>query len=99
MFALGHLTAWLDVFARSGGGGSSSGGGGGDGIIAFIGYLPMHFIGAKLRKHGFNRDYWFVFQVVGWIIGILYALFWLVVWHVLGFLIGVAAIVGTGAGL
>ncbi|HET7630021.1 MAG TPA: DUF3137 domain-containing protein, partial [Candidatus Saccharimonadales bacterium] len=96
MFALGQLAAWLD-FARAGGGGSSSGDGGS--IIALVGYLPMHFIGAKLRKLGFNHEIWIIFQVIGWIIGIAYAL--VLTWFLggLGFLMAIGAILGTGAGL
>lgn len=98
MFALGQLAVWLDLFARAGGGGSSSGGDGG-GIIALVGYLPMHFIGARLRRHGYNHEFWLVFQVFGWLIGVAYALALTVFLGFLGFLMAVGAILGTGAGL
>lgn len=87
----------LDILARAGGGGSSSGGDGG-GLIALIGYLPMHFLGAKLRKYGLQKSSWPLFQTAGWIVcaiyclGLLFLGFW-------GVVIGICAILGTGAGL
>lgn len=89
----------LESFARSGGGGSSSGGGG-DGIIIFLGYLPMHYIGSRLRRSSPDKLTTAPKQVIGWVLGVIYATLWLFIWPgFIGFLISVAAIVGTGAGL
>lgn len=88
-----------DLLARSGGGGSDSGGGG-EGIIMLLGYLPMHFIGSRLRRSSPDRHTTLPKQIIGWTIGIIYSAFWiLILRHFLGFLIAAAAIAGTGAGL
>lgn len=90
----------FELFSRSGGGGSSSGDGGGDGIIIALGYLPMHFICSKLRRSSPDKVTSLPKQIFGWIIGVLYAAVWLFIWQgFIGFLIAVAAIIGTGAGL
>ena len=90
----------FDYFARSGGGGSSSGDSDGGSILFLIGYMPMHFIGSTLRRKSSNKVATISTQVLGWIIGIAYAVLWLVIWsNFLGFLIACAAIAGTGAGL
>jgi len=83
----------IEYFGRSGGGGSSSGGGGGALLIA-VGYVPMHFVGAFLRK----RLTIPAASVTGWIIAIIYAIFWMS-FSSIGFLVGMAALVGIGAGL
>ena len=83
----------IEYFGRSGGGGSSSGGSGGALLIA-IGYVPMHFVGAFLRK----RLTISAASVTGWIIAIIYAIFWMS-FSTIGFLVGIAALVGIGAGL
>lgn len=98
MFALAQLATWFDLFARAGGGGSSSGGDGGS-IIALVGYVPMHFIGAKLRKFGFNHEFWIIFQIVGWIICVIFAIFLTFFLRGIGFLMAIGAVMGTGAGL
>lgn len=97
MFGLGQLAVWLDLFARAGGGGSSSGSGGG-GII-LVGYVPMHVIGAKFRKYGFNHELWLVFQISGWLICAVFSI--LLMWGLgfLGFFMAIGAVLGTGAGL
>ncbi len=90
----------IESFARSGGGGSGSGGGGGDGIIIVLGYLPMHYIGSRLRRSSPDKLTTVPKQVTGWVIGGVYAVLWLFIWPgFFGFLIAIAAIVGTGAGL
>ncbi len=90
----------LHFMARAGGGGSSSGGDGGGALIYLLGYLPMHFIGAFLRKNAANKPIWMAAQVVGWVVCGIYGILWLV-W--LGFFIGgmiaACAVLGTGAGL
>lgn len=55
----------MEIFARAGGDGSSSGGGSSGGIL-LIGYIPMHFIGARLRRL-MNRgeNVWIVANIVG----------------------------------
>lgn len=89
----------LDLFARGGGGGSGGGGGGGGGIIA-IGYIPMHGLGAFLRRHGSSNIVASTLQqVVGWIVAIVYAIFWIAVWKGIGFFVAIGAILGIGAGL
>lgn len=95
------VTELFDLFARAGGGGSGSGGGGdGGGIIAALGYLPMHWLGALLRKHGSsNIVASSLQQIVGWIIALVYAVFWLVFWRGLGWLVAAGAMTGMGAGL
>lgn len=94
------LLPLFESFARSGGGGSSSGGGGGDGIIALLGYAPMHYVGSRLRRSSPEKITTISKQIVGWSIGLVYAVLWLFIWQgVFGFLIAVAAVVGTGAGL
>lgn len=91
-------TVPFDILARAGGGGSSSGGGSGGAIIALIGYVPMHFMGAKLRKHSFGTDLWILVQVIGWIICAVYCYFLLYLGS-LGVVITSCAVLGTGAGL
>lgn len=95
-----HILRPLVLFARGGGGGSGSGGGGaGSGIIA-IGYLPMHFIGAWLRrlkaKHQIAFD---IFQVVGWLVALVYVIILIAALRSIGVLAGVGACIGMGAGL
>jgi hypothetical protein len=91
------LGSIVELFGRAGGGGSSSsgGGGGGDGIIIFLGYLPMHFIGSILRK----KTSIVVANMLGWIIALIYAAFWVLIWNFIGWLIAIAALVGMAAGL
>lgn len=94
----------LEFFARGGGGGSGggSGGGGGEGIFFVLGYLPMHFVGsglAKLAKKLPSPAVLIVVNIVGWAIAIAYAIVWTFIWKSLGFLVGLAALVGVAAGL
>jgi len=97
---LGVVPHVIDSFARGGGGGSSSGGGGSGSVIAAIGYIPMHWLGAQLRKHGSSNVFASVGQqIVGWIIAIIYGIFWIILWRGLGFVIAIGAITGIGAGL
>ena len=83
----------LEYFGRSGGGGSSSSGGG-ESILVLLGYVPMHFIGAFLRK----KLPILVASVIGWIVAVIYAIFWMSFTSI-GFFVGIAALVGIGAGL
>lgn len=88
----------FDLFARGGGGGS--GGSDGGEVIAAIGYIPMHFLGAQLRKHGSSNIVASVLQqVIGWTIAIIYGIFWIFIWRSLGFIIAIGAVLGIGAGL
>lgn len=92
----------VELFARGGGGGSSSGGGDGGGIIVLIGYLPMHFIGALIRRFTIKPGKEVVdglLQIVGWGIAILYSFTLIFLLHGIGFLIAAGAFVGMGAGL
>jgi len=98
-----HLFASLDqaisVFARGGGGGSGGSGGGG-GIIVLFGYIPMHFIGAYLRRlHKKHEVLFNIVQVVGWIIAVAYTVLLVVIFRTLGVFMGIGALVGMGAGL
>lgn len=91
----------LSEFARGGGGGSGgSDGGDGGGIFVLLGYLPMHWLGATLRKHGSSNVVASAMQqIVGWVIAIVYSAMWVFIWGGMGALIGIAALVGMGAGL
>jgi len=94
------LPTVFDLFARGGGGGSGGGSGDGGSIIVALGYIPMHVIGAWFRKHGSsNLVASVVQQIIGWIIAIIYAVFWLVAWRGFGFVVAASAILGMGAGL
>ncbi len=98
---LHSLLSPLEWFARSGGGGSGGGdGGGGDGIIVLVGYLPMHFIGAKFRKR-FTKNESLVapLNVVGWLVAAVYSVLLVAVLQGLGFWIALGALVGMPAGL
>jgi hypothetical protein len=90
-----QLQPLIDLVARAGGGGSggSGGGSGGGGIIALLGYLPTHFLGALLRRKLRN--------LAGLIIIVIATLAYAALWFVIGsygFLIGIAALVGGPAG-
>ncbi len=91
-----NVSVFTETFARAGGGGSSSSGGGsgGDAIVIIFGYLPMHFVGSKLRKKIPIQ----IASIIGWILSIIYA-FVLLNLGFYGFMIGIAALVGMGAGL
>jgi hypothetical protein len=90
----------FDLFARGGGGGSGGGGGDGGGGIIAIGYIPMHGLGALLRRHGSSNVVASVAQqIVGWVVAIIYAIFWIVVWRGIGVIVAAGAILGIGAGL
>jgi hypothetical protein len=88
----------LDLFSRAGGGGSSSGGGSGEAIILLIGYVPMHFVGAIIRKLQINGVAWVMAQIVGWIICAIFCGLLLFL-GALGFFIAIGGIAGMGAGL
>lgn len=83
-----------EFFARSGGGGSGSSGGG-EGIIILVGYAPMHFIGAKLKKYLPVV----VASFIAWPLAVVYAAVLVFAFRTYGFFIAVAALVGAGAGL
>lgn len=98
------LVAPLELFARGGGGGSGGGGGGGSGsgggIIILLGYMPMHFIGAVLRKWANKQEAKLVaFSVVGWAIAAAYGILWIFIWGGIGVWITLGALVGMPAGL
>ncbi|MDN5274370.1 MAG: hypothetical protein JWP06_271 [Candidatus Saccharibacteria bacterium] len=90
----------LHSVARAGGGGSSSGGDGGGVLIYLLGYLPMHFIGALLRKRQENLTSWMAAQVIGWMLCAIYCVFWVASTGIfIGGMIAACAVLGTGAGL
>jgi hypothetical protein len=84
--------------ARAGGGGSSSGDGGGA-LIYLLGYLPMHFVGALLRKRQENLASWTVAQIVAWVICTIYCVLWVTSLGFIGGIIAACAVLGMGAGL
>jgi hypothetical protein len=84
-----------DIFARSGGGGSSSGSGGGGGVVILLGYLPMHFVGAKLKKHMPLA----VASLITWPAALVYGVALTFALRTYGFFIAIAALIGAGAGL
>lgn len=89
----------LELFARAGGGGSG-GDGGGEGIFIILGYLPMQFVGSAFRKIFTKKTVFLVpFNIVGWIIAVVYLVFWSNIWGGLGFVVGLAGIVGMASGL
>jgi hypothetical protein len=98
----------LPFFASAGGGGSggSGGGGGGGGIFAlafFIGYGPMHVLGARIRRiHKAHPDLYVLMQILAWGVCVLYAGLILVITHGgilgLGFIAAAGAFVGLPAG-
>ena len=86
------------IFARGGGGGS--GGGGGGGGIVLVGYLPMHFLGAFLRRAQKNHRALFdVLQVGGWLTMVVYSILLIVLLRGIGALAAIGAPIGMGAGL
>lgn len=108
----------LELFARAGGGGSGGGGSGGGGgivLVGFIGYIPMHLLGAYIRKRFVTTNSWRLGQVIGW--GCSLAFFILVLslgvaayfstgpysgagfFTFLAFIVGIGGFVGMGAGL
>lgn len=99
------IAALLDQFARAGGGGSSSGGssggsGDGGGIEFVFGYAPMHFVGAILARAVKKAPTLAIpIQVIGWIIAVVYAIFWINFWPIIGWLVAIAALAGMPAGL
>lgn len=87
-------------FARGGGGGSGGGGGGGGGSIIFlVGYVPMHWLGAFLRKFGKNPVASVLQQVVGWCAAIAYSILVIAGSHLIGSLVALGALAGMAAGL
>ena len=84
----------IGLFARSGGGGSSSGDGGGS-IIILIGYVPMHIIGANLKK----RLPLAMASLITWPVALVYAVFLVLLFRGFGFFMAIGALVGAGAGL
>ena len=87
-------------FARGGGGGSGgSGGGDGGAIIFLVGYVPMHWLGAFLRKFGKNPVASVLQQVVGWCAAIAYSILVIAGSHFIGILVALGALSGMAAGL
>ena len=91
----------LELFARAGGGGSGGGSSGdGGGIFIFLGYIPMHAVGAVLHRFGTkNTAVKVATNIIGWITAIIYAIVWTLVWRRFGFFVGLAALAGMAAGL
>lgn len=91
----------LELFARAGGGGSGgSGSGDGGGIFIFLGYIPMHAVGAILHRFSAkNKVLKIVANILGWIIAIVYAIAWTLMWRGFGLFVGMAALAGMAAGL
>lgn len=91
----------LELFGRAGGGGSDGGsGGGGEGILIAMGYIPMHFVGALLRKRlSTDNGVTKIAQWIGWVVAAAYAIGWSLLWQGMGVVIGLAALVGMAAGL
>lgn len=85
----------VDLIARGGGGGSGGGSGGGGSVIILIGYVPMHFIGAKLKKYMPAIPA----SIIGWLIAVIYSITLMAIFKGWGFFMGIGAIMGTGAGL
>jgi len=90
----------LEFFARAGGGGSGGGSDDGGGIFIFLGYIPMHAVGAVLyRLSGKNPALKIAVNIIGWIIAIIYAIVWTVIWRGFGLFVGMAALAGMAGGL
>jgi hypothetical protein len=82
------------ILARGGGGGSGGSGGGGGGIIFLLGYLPSHAVGAVLRKKMHNP----IGMIVTFALTIVYAGAWFFIGGSLGFIVGIAALIGGPSG-
>lgn len=122
-FLFGLVPLMIEELARGGGGGSGGGGSGGGGssgggsggsgggglfyFVGLVGYIPMHFLGAFLRKHYF-KTHWLGARIFGWVVAgaialvciILIPIFhsWLVA--IYGIIpIGIGALLGISAGL
>jgi len=100
----------FDIFGRAGGGGSSGGGGGGsssgggsgggDLLFVIVGYIPMHALGALLAKaYKAGLGVKIAVNILGWIVAVVYAGFWISSAGFFGFMVGAAALVGMAAGL
>lgn len=92
----------VDHFARSGGGGSGSGGGGGDSIIVLIGYVPMHFVGNRIRRFALkpgNVALDVGLHIAGWISAAVYGVLLAFMFKGWGIAMALAGFVGMGAGL
>lgn len=109
LYAILQPLEWL---ARAGGGGSSGGGGGGGsisgdsggsgigGIELLLGYVPMHFFGAFIRKLTHKAPSLFIIgSIIGWIVAVVYMVLWINWWPIMGIFIGMAGLVGMPAGL
>ncbi|MBL8121215.1 TIM44-like domain-containing protein [Candidatus Saccharibacteria bacterium] len=102
-----HSALLLDYFARGGGGGSGGGGGGGGGgsgggVIILVGYLPMHFIGNRIRRFALkpgNTVMDIGLHILGWICAVVYCVILMTFFDGWGILMGIAALVGMAAGL
>ena len=72
------------IIAFAGGGGSGGGGGGGGsggggsggigGVIILIGFLPMYFLGALIRKRNNKEAKWVTGQIIGWVVCLIFTL-------------------------
>jgi hypothetical protein len=90
-----HNLLFNPVLARGGGGGSGGGGGGGGSVLIMVGYLPMHFLGAKLLKVTSPL----VANLIVWPIGLIYGGLLVAGLHGLGAICAFGALLGCGAGL
>lgn len=101
-YNLFHLSL---IIASAGGGGSGGGGGVGGGLIflSFVGYIPMHLMGAWIRKAKKNEAEWIVGQIIAWIICIVFTAGLLLLGIYVGILVAAlmafGAPLGMGAGL
>lgn len=91
----------VGFFARAGGGGSSDGSsGGGSSVFIIMGYVPMHAVGAAIRRISKKSQLTKVIgSLIGWPIAIVYLVLlnWLA--GSLGFFAGIAGCFGMAAGL
>ena len=98
------------IIAFAGGGGSGGGGGGsgggsggvGGGILALIGYAPMHLLGSWLRRHKKKEAEWVSLQIIGWVICFIFTGILIVIGISSTFLLTIAGIlapIGMAAGL
>ncbi|HET6924987.1 MAG TPA: TIM44-like domain-containing protein [Candidatus Saccharimonadales bacterium] len=85
----------LHEVARGGGGGSGAGGGGGGSIIAFIGYIPAHFITAWINRR-VGKD---PAIVAGAVVGVIVTAPCVVLNGGFGFIVGLGAVIGVYSGV
>lgn len=100
---VGLIARFDMLFARGGGGGSGGDGdGGGIALLAMVGYVPAHAVGAIIRKLKNKESEWVGGQVVGWVLCTVYtvALLALTQWiGIYALIMAAGAPLGMGAGL